>query len=1039
MLGHIVEVSLHYKFLVLIAFLAVIFLGTRSLLRIPVDAFPDVTPVQVNVVTEAEGLSPEEVEKLITFPVESAMAGLPHVEMIRSLSLFALSSVTLFFSDDTDIYFARRLVTERLEDAREAIPEGLGRPAMGPNTTGLGQIFQYYLRSKNQKHSLMEERTLQDWTVKLLVRTTPGVDDVVSWGGDEKQFQVLFKPQSLIKYGLTLPDVTERIAKNNQVVGGQFIVRNREEYLVRGLGLAHGVEDLKKIILKEENGTPVYLKDLADVVEGPAVRRGAITRNGEETVIGIALKRTGENTKKVIDAIKEKWSTVKRALPNGSEIIPFYDQSELVEKAVDTAKRALIEGAILITVVLFLFLGEVRSALVVVTAIPITMLIGLLLMDVYGLSANLMSLGGLAVGLGMMVDGAVVMVENSFRLLATGKAAKEGRDFYILEAAREVAQPVAFSILIIIVVFLPLFALTGIEGKMFKPMALAISFSMIGSLVVSLTLIPVLSSWFLKIKDEKDSPLVRMVKRRYVPLLDWGLKHRALTIGLAALLFVLSLLALPFIGTEFIPILEEGSIQVRVTNIPSASLDEAIRVAKQTEKILLEFPEVEFALSYIGRAEKGETEDVNNIETYVKLKPLDTWRRGLSKEALTEQMDQKLEATIPGVLFSFGQPIQMRIDELISGIRAMLAVKIYGEDFGQLSRLAEQIKGILEAMRGATELQLETLAGKPSLNIQVNREASARYGLNVDDVLETVRTGLGGQVVGNILEGVKRFDVMVRFDEQSRDDIEKIGAIPIRTQAGALVPLSKVADVSLSSGLARVRRENLSRYIVIQCNVTGRDLGGFVSEAQQKIAQKIKLPQGYYLDWGGQFENQRRAMRTLSIVVPITIFLIFVLLYTAFNSVKYALLIISNVPFSAIGGIIALLISGQYLSVPSAIGFITVFGVAMLNGVVLVSYFVQLRNQGIELREVVTRGCLLRLRPVLMTATVAILGLAPLLLSTGVGAEVQRPLAAVVVGGLITSTALTLLILPLIYFAVENRTTTAPATLKSDSEEKPGS
>lgn len=1036
MLERIVELALRYKFLVIIGFGVVIFLGVRSLGRIPIDAFPDVTPVQVNIFTEAEGFSPEEVEKLVTFPVESAMAGLPNVELIRSLTIFGVSVVTVFFTDDTDIYFARQLVMGRLEDARERIPEGLGRPAMGPNTTGLGQIFQYSVKSNAQKNALMETRTLQDWTLRMHLRTVPGVDDVLSMGGYEKQFQVLFKPERLVKYGLTLSELIDRIAKNNRAVGGQFIVRNREEYLVRGLGWAQGVEDLRKIIVKEDGGTPLYLGDLAEVVEGPAVRRGAVTINGEEATIGIALKRTGENTKKVIDAIKEKWQTVKQALPRGTEIVPFYDQTELVDKAVNTAERALLEGGILIAVVLFFFLGEVRSALVVVSAVPITMLIAFFLMDLYGLSANLMSLGGLAVGIGMMIDGAVVMVENSFRLLSERKGGKEHKDFYILEAAREVVQPVAFAILIIIVVFLPLFTLAGIEGKMFKPMALAISFAMTGSLIVSLTLIPVLSSWFLKVKEEKDSFLVRTCKRGYLPLLEWGLKRQVLTIALAVLLFIVSLSTLPFIGTEFIPILEEGSIQLRITNIPSASLDEALDVAKKAEKVLLQFPEVILAHSKIGRAEKGDTEEVNNIETYVRLKPIEEWRKALDKTALTKEMHQRLEQSIPQALFSFGQPIQMRVDELISGIRAMLAVKIYGEDFTRLSRLAEEVKGVLGTVQGTTDLQVETVTGKPALNIRVNREAAARYGLNVDDVLEVVRTGLGGQVVSNILDGVKRFDLLVRFEEASRDDVEKISAIPIRTQTGALVPLGKVAEISLSSGLARIRREKLARYIVIQCNVVGRDIGGYVTEAQQKIAARVKLPEGYYMDWGGQFENQRRAMRTLSIVVPATIFLIFVLLYTAFNSVKYALLIISNVPFSAIGGIIALLISGQYLSVPSAIGFIAVFGVAMLNGVVLVSYFIQLRNQGLELGEVVRRGCLLRLRPVLMTATVAILGLVPLLVSTGVGAEVQRPLAAVVVGGLITSTALTLLILPLIYFLVESRTEATQESLNSDSEEK---
>lgn len=1016
----IVELALRYKVLVIIGFLFVIFLGVRALGRLPIDAFPDVTPVQVSIFTEAEGLSPEEVETIITFPVESAMAGLPNVALVRSLSMFGLSFVTVFFEEGTDIYFARRLVLERLQEARERIPEGFGVPIMGPNTTGLGQVFQYSLKAEDRRLSLMDLRAVQDWTIRLLLRTVPGVDDVLSFGGHERQYQILIKPAQLIKYGLTLSDVIERVAANNRSVGGQFIVRGQEEYLVRGLGWAQGVEDLRQIIVKEERGTPVYLKDVAEVIEGPAVRRGAVTRNGQEVVTGIVLKRTGENTKQVIDQVKGKLPIIQKALPKGVTIEPFYDQTELVEKAVETAKRALLEGAILVTIVLFLFLGELRSALVVVLAVPLAMLIAFFLMDQYGLSANLMSLGGLAIGIGMMVDGAVVMVENSFRLLSE-RGRKVPKDVLILEAAREVARPVAFAILIIIVVFLPLFALTGIEGKLFKPMALTITFAMLGSLILTMTLIPAVSSLVLKVREERESLLVRALKAAYRPLLELALRWRWVVIGTGLLLFVGSLIASRFLGTEFVPTLEEGSVQIRITNIPSTSLDEALSVAKRAEQVLHGLPEVAYTVSKIGLAERGDVEDVSNIEMYVALKPFDTWPKGLTKEALVATMRDKLEAAIPSALFSMGQPIQMRVDELISGIRAMLAIKIYGDDLKTLSRLGEEVKNVLSTVRGVADLQVETVLGKPALTIQVDRAAVARYGLNVDDVLQVVRAGIGGESVSTLIDGVRRFEILVRFDEAVRQDLEPIANIPLRTPNGQLIPLKQVARLSLSPGVARIRREDLSRLLVVQCNVVGRDIGGFVAEAQAKITAKVKFPTGYYTDWGGQFENQRRAMRTLAIVVPVTILLIFVLLYTTFASVKHALLVIANVPFSVIGGLFALLLSGQNLSVPAAIGFIAVFGVAMLNGVVLVMYFKQLKEEGLPAEEAVKRGCLLRLRPVLMTATVAILGLVPLLLARGIGAEVQRPLATVVVGGLFTSTLLTLILLPVVYLLIEGR------------------
>lgn len=1021
MLARIVYASLRYKYLVIFATLFVVVLGARAITRIPIDAFPDVTPVQVQVFTESRGLSPEEVEKLITVPVESALAGLPRVETIRSLSMFGLSFITVFFQDGTDVFFARQLVLERLGEAKERIPQGYGTPEMGPNTTGLGQVFQYYLKPRDGRMSLMDLRSMQDWSVRLLLRTAPGVDDVLSFGGDERQFQVLLDPSRLVKYGLSVADVLPKIAAGNRAVGGQFLVRNREEYLIRGSGLAQSVQDLQSIVLKETKGTPVYLRDVAQVVDGPALRRGAVTRNGEEVVTGIVLMRSGENTQQVIENVKTRVTTAQKALPANVKVEPFYDQTSLVEKAVGTAERALLEGGVLVVVVLFLFLGEVRSALVVVSAVPLSMLIAFLLMQLTGLSANLMSLGGLAVGIGMMVDGAVVMVENSFRILSVRRPRAEGRDAAILEAAREVANPVAFAILIIIVVFLPLFALTGIEGKLFRPMAMGISFAMVGSLVLSMTFIPALSSLLLRPSGHHESFLFRIIRPAYTTALEWAFAWRRLLLGGAVFLFVVSLAAFPFLGTEFVPTLEEGSIMYRITNIPSAALDESLAVAKGAEKALVGLPEVEFVLSKTGRAERGDVEDVNNTEAYVALKPTSAWRSGMTKAALVDDMREKLEAAFPTALFSFGQPIQMRVDELISGIRASLAVKIYGEDLRTLNGLAERVKDVLGAVRGATDVQVETLTGKPMLTLQVDRAAAARFGLSVADVLQVVQAGLGGEAVSTLIDGTKRYEIVVRFAEAARSNIEDILRIPLRTAEGNLVPLSRVAEPVVSSGVARVRRENLARLIVVQANVEGRDVGGFVQEAQAKIGQQVKLPAGYYTDWGGAFENQRRAMQTLAIIVPLTIVLILVLLYTAFNSLRHALLVISGVPFSVIGGVFALLISGQTMSVPAAIGFIAVFGVAMLNGVVLVSYFIQLRDEGLDVETLVRQGCLLRLRPVLMTATVAILGLVPLLLARGVGAEVQRPLATVVVGGLFTSTLLTLFILPAVYLMLERR------------------
>jgi cobalt-zinc-cadmium resistance protein CzcA len=1027
MLNRLVEASLRYKFLVIIIFAVVAALGWRAVTTVPIDAFPDVTPVQVNIYTEAPGLAAEDVEQLLTFPIESGMAGLPGVQEIRSVSLFGLSYVAVYFEDDMDIYFTRRLVMERLQEVGDRIPEGYGTPEMGPNTSGLGQVFWYTVERADEKLkdsiSNMDLRTLQDWTVRLIMRTAPGVDDVMSWGGQERQFQVVIDPLRLIEYGLSFREVMEVVESNNRQVGGQYINMGPEQYLVRGLGLVKDETDIGRIVVKVEEGTPVYLRDVARIEQAPALRFGAVTRDGEEVVLGMALARIGENAKNVVDAVKEKVEIIQSALPDNVILRPVYERTDLVEKAVNTAVKALVEGSILVAIVLFLFLGELRSALVVIAALPLAMLIAFIMMGEAGLSANLMSLAGLAIGIGMMVDGAVVMTENAFRIMAEWreKGEKVDRTAAVLTAAREVANPIAFAILIIIVVFLPLFSLEGLEGKLFKPMAFNISFAMAGSLLLTLTIIPVLAALILKPKEERDTWLVAWIKRGYLPLLAWSLVNKKKVVIAAGALLVGSLALFPLLGKEFMPQLQEGSIMWRVTSIPSTSLEQSIEISKQIENALTEYPEVNTTVAMIGRAEKGETADVNYMEIYTELKPHDEWDSDRSIEELADDMRETLEEVVPTSVIAFTQPIQMRVEELISGVRATLAAKLYGEDLSELDRLSGEIKGAVSQVSGVADLSLEANIGKPQVRIQVNREQLARYGLNADEVLTVVRTGIGNEPVSSLIDGVKRFDITVRLTDAAKADVESIRDIPLQTADGAIIPLGRVADISVAEGYSFVRREQLQRYAVIQMDVRGRDVDGFVKDANQIIEAEVNLPPGYWIEWGGSFENQQRALKRLSIIVPLTIFFIFVLLYTAFNSIKYATLIIANVPFATIGGLVALFISGQYLSVPSAIGFIAVFGVAMLNGIVLVSFINELREKGLTVGEAVRKGAELRLRPVMMTASVAILGLVPMLLSSGVGAETQRPLASVVVGGLITSTLLTLVLLPVIYEWIESR------------------
>jgi len=1026
MLNSIVDLSLRYKVLVLVAFVLVVFFGVRAWQHIPIDGLPDVTPVQVSIQTESLGLASEEVEKLLTMPVETAMAGLPDVEHIRSMSMFGFSQVTVYFKDNVDIYFARRLVSEKLVEAQSQIPDGYGEPRLGANASSLGQAFWYAIESADKKLTNMDLRTLQDWNVRLVLRTAPGVDDVISWGGQEKQYQVLINPQKLIKYSLSFKEVMSAIGVNNRQVGGQYVNLGQEQYLVRGLGLVANSQEIGSIVIAERAGTPIYVRDVAEVKEAPALRFGAITRDGAETTMGMVLARTGENAQNVVDAVKKKIEVVKQSLPAGVTIETVYDRTELIGKVIANTDRAMIEGAILVIAVLFLFLGEVRSAIIVVMAIPMARLIAFILMDQYGLSANLLSLGGLIVGLGMTIDGPLVLIENAFRRLShhageivAGKTVN--RTQVVLEAAREVMNPIAFGVLIIIVVFLPLFALTGLEGKMFKPLAINMVFAMIGSLILTLSLIPVLAAMGLRAKQEKEPALVRWLKARYTPVLLWALGHRKTVVSTTLGLLAVALGLFPFLGKEFMPTLQEGSFVFRVVSIPSTSLEQTISLAKQAEKALLEFPQTQTALSLIGRAERGdEAMDVSKFEVFVSLKSQETWPDKIGYAELSRNMQERLEKEIPTAVIGATQPIQMRVEELISGVKETLAVKLYGNDLDTLEHLSENIRSVLATVPGVEDLSLEANKGKPQIVIKVNRETAARLGLNADDIMEVVQAGIGGTKASTLIDGVKRFDIQVWLAPEFRGSMESISNIPIRTTRGALVPLSSVASVEQGEGYTFIRREQLQRYAVIQMDVEGRDVDGFVKEAGEKIKREVKLPSGYWIEWGGSFENQQRAMAKLAVIVPLTIGLIFILLYTAFNSVKYATLIIANVPFAAIGGILPLFISGQYLSVPAAVGFIAVFGVAMLNGIVMVSFLNGLREQG-GIREAVVQGAVLRLRPVLMTALVEILGLLPFLLSNGVGAEIMRPLATVVVGGLLTATLLTLLLLPLMYEWVESR------------------
>ena len=1006
------------RLLVAVVSMLIVAGGILALNRLNVDAFPDVTPVQVEIDTDSQGLAPQEVEQLITFPIENEMNGISGVTRVESISKFGLSVVTVFFSDDTDIYFARQQVFERLTSAKEHIPSGF-EPVMGPITTGTGQIYLYQIVGKGKSNQ--ELRTIQDWVVKLQLRTVPGVADVLSFGGDVKQYQVVVDQQALVNYNITLKSLFDAIQANNQNTGANFIEHGDEQYVVRGLGLVKDIEDIKNIVLDSRKGTPIRVSDVASVQTGNEIRQGAVTKDGQgEVVTGIVLKRINENTKQVIERVKEKVAEINKALPEGVTIVDFYDQAELVDNSVHTVVESLIEGELLVLVILLLLLGDFRSSLITSAAIPFCMLVAFILMWYSGLSANLTSLGGLAISIGMMVDATVVMVENIYRHLEEHR--EHSMRSAILVAAQEIGRPMFFAILIVIAVFLPVFTLQGIEGKLFKPLAYAVTFSMIGSMLMALCIAPMLCALWLRLKEGKvrTNPIIGFFKRIYVPVLRWAIAHRYIALTIAAGLIVWSVADVYILGSEFLPTIDEGNMLVRATMPASISLSRATEISGQIEKSLRAFPEVTTVVAKIGRAELGgDPESVSNDELYVRLKPKNQWTTARTKDELVDAMRRRVEG-FPGVRFNFSQVIQTRNDELISGINAQIAVKIFGEDQSTLRQSGEQIREAMSHVRGVEDLAVEQVAGEEHLEIELDRDKIARYGLNIADVLEVAKIAIGGDEATDVLEGQRRFAIFVRLKEDYRNQVEKLNDILVAAPVGGRIPLGQLATFRLSSGDSVISRENSLRRVVVMCNVNGRDIGSFVHDAQAAVAAHVKMPPGYFITWGGQFQNQQQALRRLLIAIPIALLLVFVLIYACFNSLRNTLTIIFNIPIAMVGSTFFLLLSGFPLSVPALVGFIAVFGVAVQNGMVMVSYINKLRSLGMDLKEAVITGASVRLRAELLSALIGSISLIPFIISSGTGAEIEKPLAIVVVGGLVTR-PIKIVILPMVYEWVERR------------------
>ena len=1030
MIEGLIRISLEQRLIVLLTVAALIMGGVAAFNHLPIDAFPDVTPIQVQVITRAPSLAPSEIERLVTFPLEIELTNLPGKTELRSVSRFGISVITVVFEDAVDIYFARQLILEKLLRARSQLPQE-AEPALGPVSTGLGEVFMYLVEGPSQ--NLRDLRTLQDWVIRPMLRAVPGLADVDTLGGLAKQYEVLVDPNRLTSLGLTLRQVQTALTENNQNAGGSYIEKGGDKLIVYGQGLARSAEDLERIVVSAHKGTPVYLRDVAQVRQGHAVRLGGVTRDGKGEVLeGIAVMLRGGNSREVVSAVKDKVALINQVLPAGVTITPFYDRIELVARALDTVERALLEGAAVVVLVLYLFLRNLRGALVVALTLPLATLTTFLIMQRTGLSANLMSLGGLAISLGMIVDAAIVQVENVERHLSeqsegrTPLTTVSERLPVVLRAVLEVRRPSLFGELIIALTFVPLLALQGMEGKMFIPLALTVVIALLSSLVLSMTVVPVLAVLLMRSRPvEKHRRGLTQGRKFYRQFLEGAIRRTSVVVIAAAGVLVGGAALVPLIGREFVPIMDEGSIVVNLVRLPSIGLSESLKIAGEVERFLLEIPDVRSVVSRTGANELGtDPMGMELSDMYVLLKPESEWR-AKTKGEIEEQVRERLEQ-VPGIAFGLSQPIAMRVDELVSGVRSQVAVKLFGDDLNLLRAKADEIARVMRQVKGISDLRVEQISGLYYLKLDIDRSKVARHGINVADITKVIEAVGAGIEAGEVFEGQWRFPIMVRFPDDRRADVESIASLWVTAPDGSRIPLRELADIQIVEGPAQISREQASRRIVIETNVIGRDLVGAVEEAQAAVASLVRLPPGYYVTWGGQFENQQRAMARLAIVVPVVIALIFLLLFLTFGNLRQAAVILLAIPFAMVGGLVALLIGGLYLSVPASVGFIALFGVAVLNGVVKIAYINQLREQGMSLDEAVLTGMVLRLRPILMTALVAALGLTPLLLATGPGSEIQRPLATVVIGGLISSTVLTLIVLPVLYRWIEERAEKKP-------------
>jgi cobalt-zinc-cadmium resistance protein CzcA len=1030
MIEKLMSLALSNRLLIVILVAAIIGLGAVAFKTMPIDAFPDVTNVQVEVVSNAPGLSPLEIEKFVTYPVEMAMRGIPGLKTMRSTTKYGLSVVTLVFGDDVDIYFARQLVFERLSGAKEKLPVGVDCE-MGPVATAMGEIYQYTLEGRepsdpNEKIAYFTElRTLQDWVIAPILKGLIGVNEINSFGGYLKQFQVMLNPEKLLTYKLSVQDVFEAIEKNNQNVGGNVIETPTEQYVIRGIGLIRDENDIANIVLKSNDGVPVYIKDIAQVKSSYAIRQGLALKNGQgEAVGGVVMMLKGENSREVVKRVKAKVEEINAStvLPDGIKLSPFYDRSEIVGKSIDTVLKTLAEGAVLVIIVLYLLLRSLRGAVVVLLALPLSMLLTFIVMKQAGLNANLMSLGGLAISIGMIIDATIIQVENVQRHLSSLKD-KSHKLATVFKAVVEVRKPSIFGELIIALTFIPIVALQGMEGKMFAPLAYTVAIALFASMFLSIFVIPVLCSFFLKHGDEKESPLMKLAMRAYLPMLSWALSRRAAVVAISVIVLVAAFASVPYLGREFVPIMDEGAFDMDIQLPPGTSLQRSAMIADMVQKRLMQFEELITVIGKTGQTGIAiEARGVEKTGFVGSMKPRSQWKNAKTRDELFGKMREAIE-DIPGIAYGFSQPIQCRIDELVAGTRAQIIVKLFGDNSEILKQKADEISSVLSSVRGATDLITEVVAGQPYVSVRVDRNKIARYGMNVSDVLSVIEIALGGKPASQIYEQSRVFDLVLGLPDSTRNSAQSLGEILIDTKQGYSLPLSQLADITVEEGPVQISRENAQRRMAVECNVQGRDIGSFVAEAQKQLKEKLVLPAGYYIEWGGQFENQKQAMRRLSMITPLVIGLIFMLLFISFKSIKLAALILITLPFALVGGIFILHLTGMYLSVPASVGFIVLFGVAVLNGVVLISYVVQLRSSGMDAGQSVFAACKARLRPILMTASITVFSLIPMILATGPGSEVQKPLAVVVVGGLVTSTLATLLVLPTIYSWFERKKT----------------